>query len=195
MGSQSDRPASPPPGLGAIFLCFAAIGAQSFGGGLSAWIRREVVIKRRWIEDGAFLSGLALSQIAPGANAVNQAVFIGTALRGVAGAMAALGGLMAVPVLAVLAAGTLYLRVVETGPPALAAQVAAALTGMGAAAIGLTLANGWRLSRGRVGLAHPGPLLVAAATALLIGYWRLPLLAMLPVLAAASFLATRAPRR
>ena len=179
-----------PPSLAAIFLCFGAIGAQSFGGGLSAWIRREVVVKRGWIEDGAFLSGLALSQIAPGANAVNLSVFLGFEMRGLAGSFAAISGLMAVPVLAVLAAGAAYLRLIGDGSGPLARHLAVALGGMGAAAIGLNVANGWRLSEGRLSLRRPGPVLVVIATTLGIGYWNLPLLAALPVLVLASFAAT-----
>ena len=68
--------------LSALFLGFLSIGAMSFGGGLAAWIRREAVQRRGWLDDRQFLSGYALSQIVPGATNVNLAVFIGSQLRG-----------------------------------------------------------------------------------------------------------------
>ena len=71
---------------------------MSFGGGLAAWTRREVVQRRGWLNDKQFLSGYALSQLVPGATNVNLAVFIGTQMRGTTGALACLFGLTALPV-------------------------------------------------------------------------------------------------
>jgi chromate transporter len=169
-----------PPSLAALFWCFTVIGMQSFGGGLSSWMRREVVQKRRWVEDPPFLSGMALAQITPGANAVNLAVFLGTTLRGGAGAVAALAGLMALPVVLILAVGALYfsgrqLPGVET-----------ALGGLGAAAIGLNLATGIRLAGRNVRRVRQG--LVMAAVILAIGVFQWPLLPVLVVTVPASLL-------
>jgi chromate transport protein ChrA len=68
----------PAPRLGDIFIVFLRMGATSFGGGMTSWTRREVVERRGWIDDRQFLSGVAMSQISPGANGVNIAVFVGT---------------------------------------------------------------------------------------------------------------------
>ena len=130
-----------PPTLGALFRVFLAIGMQSFGGGLSSWIRREVVQRRGWMEEGAFLSGLALCQIVPGPNAVNMAVFVGTTLRGRAGAVAALGGMLLVPLVLVLALGAAFAGVRDV--PGLES----AMAGLGCVAIGLNLATGLRMTR------------------------------------------------
>ena len=46
----------PPAVLGA----FSRLGITSFGGNTAAWLYRDVVERRRWIDDAAFLSGLAL---------------------------------------------------------------------------------------------------------------------------------------
>jgi chromate transporter len=117
---------------------------MSFGGGLAAWIRREVVQRRGWMDDPQFLTGYALSQLGPGATNVNLAVFIGAQLRGVPGALATLAGLMLLPVALILLAGGMYLRV--QGAPGYG-WVAPMLAGMGAVAIGLNLATGVRLAR------------------------------------------------
>ena len=90
---------------------------------------------------GTGLNLLALAQVAPGANAVNLAVFIGTTLRGGPGALASLAGLIGVPAALVLAAGALLLR--QGANPV----VDAALAGLGAAAVGLILANGVQITR------------------------------------------------
>src|SRR5579871_1696738 len=143
MRNCSASRSSDPPSLPALFTGFAKIGLMSVGGGLAAWTRREVVQHRGWLDEKQFLSGYALSQLVPGATNVNLAVFIGTQLRGAAGAAACFGGLVILPVAIVLLAGILYIRGqgLLSGP-----WVSAALYGMGAAAIGLNLGTGVRLA-------------------------------------------------
>ena len=165
------------PSLAALFVCFMQVGAISFGSGMTPWIRREVVQRRMWIDDRTLLSGVALSQIAPGPNGVNLAVYVGTALRGGLGACAALGGMLAIPVVFLLAAGWLYQR---AGLMPSGSVLVKALSGMGAAAIGLMLANGVRLTPRNV--RGPRAWGVMVGVALAIGLLRWPLL---PVLAAA----------
>ena len=188
---RNDRkePAHTP--LADLFLGFFGIGAMSFGGGLAAWIRRETVQRRGWLDDRQFLAGYALSQIVPGATNVNLAVFIGAQLRGLAGAVAAVIGLMAVPVGLVMAAGSLY-AATRGGPTSV--PIARALAGMGAAAIGLNLATGIRL--GLSNLRTPGAVLVAAITAGAVGLLDVPLLYALVAMIPVSFLLTwRGPSR
>lgn len=178
-------------GLGALFAAFAGIGMMSFGGGLAGWIRREVVQRRGWLEDRQFISGLALSQLVPGATNVNLAVFIGTQLRGVAGACVTTGGLMAVPLAVVLTIGWLYLRAQGLAG---GSWVSLALGGAGAVAIGLNLGTGIRLARRNVqGLRGA---VIMAAVALAVGVFRFPLpyvlAVMLPVSLALSWWERRA---
>ena len=166
------------PSLAALFIGFARIGMMSFGGGLAVWTRREVVQQRGWMDEQQFLSGYALSQLVPGATNVNLAVFIGTQLRGVSGALACFLGLTALPVAIVLIAGTLYLRSHGAAP-----WFSVALSGMGAVALGMNLGLGVRLSVDNI--RRVGPALVIACIALGIGVFgfRLPevLAVMMPV--------------
>jgi chromate transporter len=160
---------------------------MSFGGGLTAWTRREVVQKRGWLDDKQFLSGYALSQLVPGATNVNLAVFIGTQMRGAFGAIACVFGLTALPVAIVLLAGMLYFHSqANTG----GTWVSTALGGMGAVAIGLNLGTGVSLARRNIrGLI---PIAITAVVALSIGVLGFPLLrvllVMLPVSLAAAWL-------
>jgi chromate transporter len=163
--------------LAALFHAFLSIGLMSLGGGLAAWIRREVVDRRGWLDDKQFLTGYALSQIVPGATNVNLAVFIGTQLRGLAGTLAALAGLMLVPIALILTLGTLYLR--AQGAPGWS-WIGTALAGMGAVAIGLNLATGVRLARRN--LRGVTAALVMLATTVGIGVLRVPLGEVLAVI-------------
>jgi len=129
------------PALRDIAWVFLSIGMQSFGGGMTAWIRRDVVQRRGWMSEQTFVGGLALAQITPGANGVNLAVFVGTTLRGRLGALAALSGMLLVPVIAVLALGAAFTHVRDVP------GVESAMAGLGAAAIGMNVANGLRMTR------------------------------------------------
>lgn len=169
--------APPRPSLAALFVGFVSIGMMSFGGGLAAWTRREVVQRRGWLDDPQFLSGYALSQLVPGATNVNLAVFIGTQLRGVAGAAAALAGLVTLPLVIVLTIGAIYLR--TQGLPG-GLWLSGALAGMGAVAIGLSLGTGIRL--GRRNITRIGPALITAVVALSIGVLGFPLVEVLAVM-------------
>jgi chromate transporter len=156
------------PSLTSLFVGFAHIGMMSFGGGLAAWTRREVVQTRGWLSEQQFLSGYALSQLVPGATNVNLAVFIGTQMRGVPGALACFLGLTALPVAIVLIAGTLYL-----GAHGTSHWFSVALAGMGAVALGMNLGLGVRLSLNN--LRRVAPALVTLCIAVGIGVLRLPL--------------------
>jgi len=177
--------------LPALFCGFLSLSMMSFGGGLAAWVRREVVTRRGWLDDRQFLAGYALSQIMPGASNVNLAVFIGAQLRGAPGVLAALAGMMLVPVGLMLAAGTLYLRTQAT--PGWT-WLGTALAGMGAVAIGLNIATGVRLAR--LNLRGAGASVVVLATTVGIGVLRIPLLevlvAIFPVSLALSLWQSRA---
>lgn len=181
---MATRPDAPAPSASAaraslaeLYSGFLSIGLMSFGGGLAAWIRREVVQRRGWLDDRQFLTGYALSQLVPGATNVNLAVFIGTQLRGATGAVAALAGLMLVPVLLILLVGGLYLRA-QNAPGW--GWIGTMLAGMGAVAIGLNLATGVRLARRN--LRGVAPACVMLATTIGIGVLRIPLVEVLVVM-------------
>jgi chromate transporter len=161
------------PSLSALFGCFARISLLSVGGGLAAWIRRAVVEERRWMDEPHFLSGYALSQIAPGPNAVNLAVFVGSTLRGVPGAAAGLFGLMAPPFAVVVLLGWLY------GTHHIPRPVEHLLDGMGAAAIGLIIATGLRMVRNGIRSRAAAGFALATTVALVLGFRLLGVVAVL----------------
>jgi chromate transporter len=187
MGIRATSQHAAEPSLASLFISFVSIGMMSFGGGLAAWTRREVVQKRGWLDDQQFLSGYALSQLVPGATNVNLAVFIGTQMRGAAGAIACFCGLTALPLAIVLALGVWYLH--SQGNSG-GAWLSAALGGMGAVAIGLNLGTGVRLARRNIrGVV---PIAVTLIVALSIGVFGFSLvhvlLVMMPVSLALAWL-------
>jgi chromate transporter len=125
----------------AILGVFAKIGLMSFGGALSGWMHREIVLRRGWMDEADFLSGLALGQIMPGANVANLSLYIGQRLRGGVGAIVALLGMLLPPMIVVVLLGMLYDRV--TG----ILWLHRFIDGVAAAAIGLTIMVGIRASR------------------------------------------------
>jgi chromate transporter len=184
---MGNRSKPEPPSLLSLFVSFVSVGMMSFGGGLAAWTRREVVQRRGWLDDKQFLSGYALSQLVPGATNVNLAVFIGTQMRGTAGAIACFCGLTALPVVIVLTLGVLYLQ--SQGSLG-GAGISLALGGMGAVAIGLNLGTGVQLARRNIrGLT---PIVIVAMTSLAIGILGFSLvhvlLVMMPLSMAAAWL-------
>jgi chromate transporter len=190
LDQPADHPGTAPPSLKSLFASFVSIGMMSFGGGLTAWTRREVVLRRGWLDDQQFLSGYALSQLVPGATNVNLAVFIGTQLRGTAGALACFAGLTALPLTIVTLAGVIYLQAeARTG----AAWLSTGLAGMGAVAIGLNLGTGVRLARhnlrGRL------PVAIVATVALAIGMFGFSLAHVLLIMLPASLLAAWLTRK
>jgi chromate transporter len=160
------EPASP-PSIAAIFSVFFRIGLLSFGGGLTGWVFREVVLMRHWLDEDEFLSGMAVSQIMPGANITNLTVYVGQRLRGPAGAAAGLFGLLVGPFFAVLALTGGY-RLLETLPYA-----EAGMQGVAAAAIGMLLVIVVRGARQTV--RRPSAALAFLATFMAVGilHWSL----------------------
>jgi chromate transporter len=85
------------------------------------------------MSDEDFLSGLALGQILPGANVTNLSVYIGQRLRGPAGAICALLGLLTGPFFVVIGLAMAYNQIARMP------WIQNAMTGAAAAAIGLLL--------------------------------------------------------
>jgi chromate transporter len=173
-----EPPARPrPASLGAILGVFAALGMASFGGGLLGWMHREVVVKRGWMTDEAFLAGVALGQVLPGANSVNLALYIGQQLRGAPGAAMAGLGVLGPPFVAILGLALLYAHYGAV------AGLAVVLGGVAAAGLANSLTVGLRTARRMRGLWPWG---VAVATFLAVGVARLPMIPAVLVLAPLS---------
>lgn len=171
-----------PPDLLTIGLGFAQITVLAFGGVLP-WARFVIVERRRWLSPEEFTDTLALSQLLPGPNIVNLAVAVGSRFAGASGALAALAGLLVLPVAIVLGLVVLYGRF-STVP-----AVNSALAGMAAAAAGLVIAMALKIAepilRSRFWRAAP----FMAVTFVAVALFRVPLLAAIVALAPFAILA------
>lgn len=153
-----------------LFLAFTVLALQGFGGVLAV-VQRELVDRKRWLTEEEFIEDWAVAQIMPGPNIVNLSMMIGARYFGLRGALAALAGILAIPLLVVLLLATVHARF------AASTQVAGALRGMAAVSAGLIAAAGLKLAGSL--LRHPLPLAVTGAIALaafvLVALVRLPL--------------------
>ncbi len=98
-----------------------------------AYLRDEIVTAKKWMTPDEFLAALEIGQTLPGLNSVNVAIIAGRKLAGARGAVAAATGLVIPGAVILCILGFLYLRF-RRNP-----DVAAALAGIAAAAVGLLL--------------------------------------------------------
>jgi chromate transporter len=182
---MSEAAAEPTPESGQVGLVelawtFNHIALASFGGGLSAWSREVLVVEKKWMGEKEFLSAMTMCRILPGANQVNMAVFTGTKMRAIPGAIAAVVGLCVMPMVFVLVLSFLYFTFKEV--PA----VKGVLHGASAAAVALTLTM--VIKTGQKCLTGVVPVALFAAAFVLNGLLRWPLLVTLAIVAPLSLI-------
>ena len=153
-----------------LFVSFTLLALQGFGGVLAV-VQRELVDKKQWLTLDEFVEDWAVAQIMPGPNVVNLSLMIGGRCFGLAGALAALAGLLLAPTLVVLLLAAAVAGFADT------AVAQGMLRGMGAVSAGLIAAVGIKL----MGALKNNPmgmmtcLGIGALTFIAIGLLRLPL--------------------
>ena len=179
--NSTPNPSDARVSLASLYAVFFRLGLISFGGGMSAWLYREIVEVRCWVARDVFLAGFALGQILPGVNSTNVTIYIGQRLRGAAGAAVALTGLLSGPFVIVLAVSAAYGGLLRIP------GIDAAMAGVATVAVGMLLRLGVVLAR-RVPW-NPVPVAVMAATFIAVGILNWPLVAVVLVLAPVSIAA------
>ena len=162
------------PTVRGILAAFAMVGIGGFGGALPV-IMHELVDRRRWLSRDEFAEILSLCQILPGANVINIAIVFGTRTAGWRGALAAVVGMLALPVALVLLLVTLYSGFSDV--PA----VERATGAVASAAAGLVCAVALRLAWPLVG--RPWRIAIVLGTVALIVAFRVPLVWVIAVVA------------
>ncbi len=172
-----DSALAKPQSLRDLFWSFTLLALQGFGGVLAV-VQRELVERKRWMTRDEFIEDWAVAQILPGPNVVNLSLMLGARHFGFKGAMVALAGILAFPLLVVLAMALLFAEVAH------APWAQGALRGMAAVAAGLIIATGLRLvsalRNNVMGVAACG--LLAVGTFVGIAWLRMPLAWVLLVL-------------
>jgi chromate transporter len=153
-----------------LYRVFNRLAMQGFGGVLAV-AQTELVERTGWLTAEEFVEALSVAQVLPGPNVCNLALMTGDRFFGWRGAVAALAGMMLVPLLIVLALAAAY------GHWAHLPAVSGALRGMGAVAAGLVIATALKLARtlGANPLGLPLCLVFAGITFVAIALARLPL--------------------
>ncbi|HEX5281723.1 MAG TPA: chromate transporter [Micropepsaceae bacterium] len=174
MESSAAKPQIP---LSALMAVFFRVGITSFGGSTAAFLYREAVERRRWMDDHGFVTALALCQVLPGANPVNLAIYLGAQLRGGIGGTVAAIGLIFPPFCLILLLAVLY---AQYGNLPL---VHAILGGLAAVGIGMTLSVGAKLART---IRKPVPVAIAGSLFITVGILHWPMIPMVLLLAPLS---------
>lgn len=171
------RPPRTPASCTDLFWSFTWLALQGFGGVLAV-VQRELVEKKQWLSREEFVEDWAVAQIMPGPNVINLALMIGGRYFGLRGALSALAGMLAAPLVVVLLLALLYAQFAQVR------EVQGALRGMGAVAAGLVAATGIKLMGALKN--HPLGRWVCAAFGVtcfvLVALLRLPLVWVLPAL-------------
>jgi chromate transporter len=110
-----------------LFLVFAKIGLLGF--------------ERAWLDDREFAELFGFASTLPGANTVSVAVMLGDRYQGPSGSIAAVIGLLAMPLLILFGVASVY------GQFATLPDVKAGIGGAAAATAGLVIGNGIKMAR------------------------------------------------
>lgn len=126
-------------GVKDLFLAFLKIGLLGFGG-VAPVARHVLVEERAWLTEKEYASLLGIGQVLPGANTINATAMIGDRFQGLPGVMAAIAGLMIMPIAILIGLALLYERFAQL------TQVRAAMSGSAAAAAGLIMGTAIKMA-------------------------------------------------
>jgi chromate transporter len=169
-----------------IFLCFSRIGLSGFGGVLP-WARRGLVEKDKLLTSEEFSAILGVCQIMPGPNVINMGVCVGARYCGARGALAAVLGLTAGPILMVILLAMLYQHF------SYLEYIRGALKGIAAVGVGLIAGTGFKMLKDE--FCYPPMLLVVGLTLLAGIYFDLALGWVVLIVAPVAFIFARRKAR
>jgi len=159
---------------------FLRLGILAIGGGVQAFMYRDLVEVKRWIDDKAYITGLAIAQVLPGANPVNLALYFGLKLRGGLGATVAVLGMVVPAFCIILGMGYAYRQLAHL--PA----THFILIGVASVGVAATLAMGAKIAK-RLDR-NWNTALIALVTFGAVGVLRLPMVPVVLVVVPLSIL-------
>jgi len=130
-----------------LVFYFLKLGTIGFGGpvALVGYMHRDLVEKRKWINDDDYKEGLSLAQLAPGPLAAQLSIYIGYIHYKIIGATLAGIAFVLPSFLMVLGLGFVYVK--AGGLP----WMQAVFYGIGAAVIGIIVLSSYKLSKKSLG--------------------------------------------
>ncbi|WP_033366519.1 chromate transporter [Mastigocladopsis repens] len=153
------------PSLGVLVALFAGIGATAFGGAIPTHVLPSC-LKRGWLTNSQSLEALNWCQNLPGNRGTNLSAYLGYCWRKTQGAILATLALVLPGSIAILVASRLLSELPQQ-------IVQASLTAVTAASIGLILELTWKLAKPTI--TNYIRFLVAIATFILVGIFRIPI--------------------
>ncbi|KAB1441756.1 chromate efflux transporter [Pseudodesulfovibrio senegalensis] len=168
------------PSLARLFFTFLRLGTTAFGGpAMIPFMRREAVDRFGWLSEKTFGFGMAVTQMVPGATAMQMAAYVGMRSRGALGAVAAYAGFSLPAFLLMLGLSFLYFT---TGN---VAWITSMFGGMQAVVVALILHASVNFSRRYLtGIMER---MLALGTALWLFYGHNPIIALVAVCVVAVF--------
>jgi chromate transporter len=167
-----------PVSLLSIAIVFFGMGALSFGGGMTGWVYRTVVLKHGWLTNAEFIQALTVAQTLPGGTVANLTAYVCNRLRGIAGAAVGLFFLLLTPAISVVVLFIFYQQISQYP------IVGVALEGVAAGAVGLLILMAWKTGAELKG--NVVGLVFLAATFVGVGVLKLNLLVVVLCLAPIS---------
>ena len=168
--ATSGLPMNAPLNKADLFISFTWLALQGFGGVLTV-VQRVLVEEKKWLTQEQFVEDWAVAQILPGPNVVNLSLMLGGRFFGLAGALAALAGLLLAPTVLVLSLAAAVAGFAETP------LAQGMLRGLGAVAAGLIAAVGIKLVMALENnpMGRLTCMVLGSLTCVAIGLLRLPL--------------------
>ncbi|MGI9245782.1 MAG: chromate efflux transporter, partial [Steroidobacteraceae bacterium] len=141
------QPAGAAPSFATAARFWARLGFISFGGpaGQIAIMHRELVDRRRWVDERSFAGALNFCMLLPGPEALQLAIYLGWKLHGLRGGLVAGFGFIVPSILLLFALSFLYVRYGSLP------WLAAALYGLQAAVIAIVAQALSRIGRRALG--------------------------------------------
>lgn len=170
---KAQQPSSP-TSLRDLFVAFTLLAMQGFGGVLAV-AQRELCDRRQWLTQAEFLQLLSTAQVLPGPNVCNLSLMIGDKFFGWRGALVALSGMIAAPLVLLLSLAWALTQAHQVGH--WQSTIQGALSGVATVAAGQIIGTVLKLSAPLKEHALGGPLcaLLAIAAFLMMTWLHWPL--------------------
>lgn len=156
-----------------LFMGFLKIGLLGFGG-VAPWARHIIVQERRWLDEREYASILGIGQVLPGPNTVNSAIIIGDRFQGTGGALAAVLGILCMPIAILIGIAVIYDRIENL--PAVQGAIGAGASAAAGLVIGTALKMARRLKPDTAAIA------VGLAAFMSVGLFQVPMALAIVVL-------------
>ena len=158
---KAQQPTSP-TSLWDLFVAFTLLAMQGFGGVLAV-AQRELCDRRQWLTQAEFLQLLSTAQVLPGPNVCNLSLMIGDKFFGWRGALVALSGMIAAPLVVLLSLAWALTQAHQVGH--WQSTIHGALSGVATVAAGQIIGTVLKLSAPLKEHALGGPLCALLAIA------------------------------